>query len=91
VIFLVKTNKQDLIMRKHHTDPNSGTFYKIPGSSSSQVKWALVILATHEAEIKRSKASSTKEFIRPYCKKQTKKKSKRAGGVAQGVGPEFKP
>jgi hypothetical protein len=34
------------------------------------------------------KASPGKQFTRPYLKK---KSQKRAGGVAQGVGPEFKP
>jgi hypothetical protein len=35
------------------------------------------------------KPTSDKQFRRPYLKK--KKSQKRAGGVAQGVGPEFKP
>jgi hypothetical protein len=30
-----------------------------------------------------------KEFVRPYLEKIHRKK--RAGGVAQGLGPEFKP
>jgi hypothetical protein len=35
-------------------------------------------------------ASQGKWFVRPYLKKK-KKSQKRAGGMAQGVGPEFKP
>jgi hypothetical protein len=37
----------------------------------------------------RFKASPSKEFIRPLS--QTKPFIKKSGGVAQGVGPEFKP
>jgi hypothetical protein len=49
-----------------------------------------VILATQEAEIRGSqfKASPGRQFTRPYLKKICHKK--RAGGVAQGVGPKFK-
>jgi hypothetical protein len=36
-----------------------------------------------------SKPVPGKLFLRPYLKKQ--KSQERAGGVAQGVGPEFKP
>jgi hypothetical protein len=37
-------------------------------------------------------ASLGKEFTRPYLKKEKKKKNHKKGlGVAQGVGPEFKP
>jgi hypothetical protein len=45
------------------------------------------------AEIRRIrfKASPDKWFTRPYLKKKKKNHKKRAGGVAQGVGPEFKP
>jgi hypothetical protein len=37
----------------------------------------------------RFKASRGKQFTRPYLEKNHHKKG--AGGVAQGVGPEFKP
>jgi hypothetical protein len=49
-----------------------------------------IILATREAEIRRIalKASPDKSFVRPYLEKNPTQK--RAGGVAQGVGPEFK-
>jgi hypothetical protein len=49
-----------------------------------------VILVTQVAEIRRImvKASLGKEFSRPYLKKTHHKN--RAGGVAQGEGPEFK-
>jgi hypothetical protein len=54
-----------------------------------------VVLATQEAEIGRIqlKSTPTKYLLRPYLKKKKKKKpsQKRAGGVAQGVAPEFKP
>jgi hypothetical protein len=41
----------------------------------------------------RFQASPGKYFARPYLKKKKKKKpfTKRAGGVAQGIDPEFKP
>jgi hypothetical protein len=50
-----------------------------------------VILANQGAEIRgyRFKAILGKWFERPYLKKTHHKK--RAGGVAQGMGPEFKP
>jgi hypothetical protein len=35
------------------------------------------------------KASLEKKFARPYLKKSHHKK--RVGGMAQGIGPEFKP
>jgi hypothetical protein len=31
------------------------------------------------------------KFARPYLKKPFNNNNKKAGGVAQGVGPEFKP
>jgi hypothetical protein len=48
------------------------------------------ILATQEAESKRIAVQSQldKQFLRPISKKPLQK---RAGGMAQGVGPEFKP
>jgi hypothetical protein len=53
-----------------------------------------IILITQEAEIRRIggswfEASLGKQFMRPYLEK--KSISKRAEGVAQGTGPEFKP
>jgi hypothetical protein len=50
-----------------------------------------VIPAIQEAEVRRIMVQSQpeKQFSRPYLKKTHPKK--RAGGVAQGVGPEFKP
>jgi hypothetical protein len=45
-----------------------------------------VILATQEAEIRKSMIRKSKTL---YQKKKTLHK-KRAGGMAQGVGPEFK-
>jgi hypothetical protein len=51
------------------------------------------ILATQEAEIKSGaswfETSPGKKFVRPYLAKTQHKK--RAGGVAQGEGPKFKP
>jgi hypothetical protein len=48
-----------------------------------------VILATQEAEIRRITVGRQPRQNRPYLKKNPSQK--RAGGVAQGVGPEFKP
>jgi hypothetical protein len=51
-----------------------------------------VILATQEAEIRRMVVQSQPWQIgreRPYLEKNPSQQ--RAGGVAQGVGPEFKP
>jgi hypothetical protein len=50
-----------------------------------------IILATQEAEIRRIMFQSQPQQIvlRPCLKKTHHEK--RAGGVAQGVGPEFKP
>jgi hypothetical protein len=50
-----------------------------------------VILATQEAEVRRIAAQSQPGQI--VCKTLSQKYSsqKRAGGVAQGVGPELKP
>jgi hypothetical protein len=51
----------------------------------------LLILATEEAEIRRNMVQNQpgKLFTRPYLEK-THHKNKRADGMAQGVGPEFK-
>jgi hypothetical protein len=50
-----------------------------------------IILATQEAEIRRITIQSQpgKVVQEPLSRKKTHQK--RAGGVAQGVGPEFKP
>jgi hypothetical protein len=56
------------------------------------MRWLMpIILATQEVEIRGSRfeASPGKIFLRPYLKKNLSQK--RAGGVHQGVGPEFKP
>jgi hypothetical protein len=52
-----------------------------------------VILATQEAEISRIVVQSQSRQIvcKTLSQKKKKKSQKRAGGVAQGVGPEFKP
>jgi hypothetical protein len=52
-----------------------------------------VILASQEAEIRRTKVQSQPEQIvrETLSKKKKKPSQKRAGGVGQGVGPEFKP
>jgi hypothetical protein len=49
-----------------------------------------VILATQEADIRRIKVQGQPRHV--VCKTLSRKNSsqKRAGGVAQGVGPEFK-
>jgi hypothetical protein len=50
-----------------------------------------VIVASQEAEVRRITVRSqvVKYFSRPYLKK--KKSQKRASGVTQGIGLEFKP
>jgi hypothetical protein len=54
-----------------------------------------VILATQEAEIRKTEVQSQPRQILletlSWEKKQKQKHRKRIGGVAQGVGPEFKP
>jgi hypothetical protein len=49
-----------------------------------------VILATQEAEIKRIAVQSQPRQIVYKTLSQENTSQKRAGGVAQGVGPEFK-
>jgi hypothetical protein len=50
-----------------------------------------VILTAQEAEIRRTVVrSQSKQKVRPYLEK-THHGKKRAGGVAQCIGPEFKP
>jgi hypothetical protein len=56
------------------------------------VQWLTpVILATQEAEIRRSAVQSQPRQIVPETLSRKNPSQKRAGGVAQGVGPEFKP
>jgi hypothetical protein len=50
-----------------------------------------VILATQEAEIRRIKVQSQPEQVVHKTLSQKNPSQKRAGGVAQGVGLEFKP
>jgi hypothetical protein len=50
-----------------------------------------VILATQEAEIRRISVQSHPGQIVHEILSQNNPSQKRAGGVAQGVGPEFKP
>jgi hypothetical protein len=52
-----------------------------------------IILATQEAEIRKDQGSKPAWANRVVSKtlSQKKKSQKTAGGVAQGVGPEFKP
>jgi hypothetical protein len=57
----------------------------------AELRWLMpVVLATQRQRSGRSwfKASLGKQFVRPYLKKPF---TKRAGSVAQGAGPEFKP
>jgi hypothetical protein len=55
--------------------------------------WRLtsVILATQEAEIRRIEVQSQPKQVVQETLSQKSPSQKRAGGVAQGVGPEFKP
>jgi hypothetical protein len=58
----------------------------------SQAPWVtLVSLATQEAEIRRTEVWSQPGRIIRETLSQKYPSQKRAGGVAQGVGPEFKP
>jgi hypothetical protein len=50
-----------------------------------------VILATQEAEVRRIVVQSQPRQIVHKTLSQKKTIIKRAGGVSQGVGPEFKP
>jgi hypothetical protein len=55
-------------------------------------QWLMpVILATQEAEIRRITIHSQPKQIICETLSQKHPSQKRAGGVAQGVGPEFKP
>jgi hypothetical protein len=47
-----------------------------------------IIPATQEAEIRRFVVQKANSSWDPILKKKSRK---RAGGVAQGIGPEFKP
>jgi hypothetical protein len=62
------------------------------GKIYSGRRWlTFVILATQEAEIRRIVAQSQHREIVQETLSQKLLTQKRAGGVAQGVGPEFKP
>jgi hypothetical protein len=74
--------------------------YLLPNTASSEnwkkylarLRWLTpVILATREAEIRRIEVESQPRQI--VCETLSRKNlsQKRAGGVTQGVGPEFKP
>jgi hypothetical protein len=50
-----------------------------------------VILATQEAEIRRIKVrGQLRQIVRETLSQKTLHQKNKAGGVAQGVGPEFK-
>jgi hypothetical protein len=51
----------------------------------------LAILATQEAEIRRISVQSQSRQIVHETLSQENPSQTRAGGVAQGIGPEFKP
>jgi hypothetical protein len=73
--------------------PSTAKINKLIINKNEAGHWLLipVILATQEAEITRSwfEATPGKPCVRPYPEKNLSQK--RAGGVAQGIGPEFKP
>jgi hypothetical protein len=65
-------------------------FNKKAECDAGHQRFMTVILATQEAEIRRIVVQSQAgQTVRETLKKPTTRK--RAGGVAQGVGPEFKP
>jgi hypothetical protein len=50
-----------------------------------------VILATHEAEIRMTQFKATaRQIVHKTLPQKNSSQKERAGGVAQGVGPEFK-
>jgi hypothetical protein len=49
------------------------------------------LLRRQRSEGSRFKANPGKEFMKPYLKKNPSRTQKKAGGMAQGTGPEFKP
>jgi hypothetical protein len=63
----------------------------VPGAHTCNLSY----LGGRDQEDQGSKPTWTNKFKRPYLKKNPslkKQKTKtRAGGVAQGIGPEFKP
>jgi hypothetical protein len=59
---------------------------------SSECQWLTsIILATQEAEIRRIEVQSQTRQIVHETLPRKNPSQKRAGGVAHGVGPEFKP
>jgi hypothetical protein len=63
--------------------------FKVEGSRHP--RFMLAILDTQEAEIRRIKIQSQPRQIVHETLSQNDQSQKRTGGVAQGVGPEFKP
>jgi hypothetical protein len=51
----------------------------------------LIILATQEAEIRRIMVQGHGKIVHQTLSQKKKKSQKKADGVVQGVGPEFKP
>jgi hypothetical protein len=65
---------------------------KLNDNISVRHQWLTsIILATQEAEIRRITVQSQPRQIGHETLSQKHPSLKRAGGVAQGVGPEFKP
>jgi hypothetical protein len=50
-----------------------------------------VILATQQAEIRIMVQSQPRQIVRKPLSRENSSHKKRAGGMAQDVGPEFKP
>jgi hypothetical protein len=58
---------------------------------SQELVFTPIILATQEAEIRRiTVLSQPRQIVHETLSQKKKKNQKRAGGMAQGIGPEFK-
>jgi hypothetical protein len=88
-VFVIKKKKIYIYIYKKKKEKEKKNIYKL----IYIFRWLTpIILATQEAEIRRIVIQTLPQrnrFTSPSLEKNLHKK--RAGGVAQGVGPEFKP
>jgi hypothetical protein len=59
----------------------------MPGAPKEKIGWALMVHTCNPSY----SGGRDQFFLRPYLEKKKNHKKYRAGGVAQGKGPEFKP